>query len=164
MKITLEPNQHKGWSLDWREDHENRNNWVARKGSALLFGDTPKLLLEKIDSAETVRARLKPPIKVLLRGRYDHAFAPAVIHTVCNHECYLTRADGKEETVLLCDLKPGDSTLRAIVIHDTKQNHAILKRGIALRHKAHVLTKQAEKLASTVKCVTEADILIAAKP
>ena len=167
MKITIEPNTHKGWSIEWREDHENRNNWMAKKGAAMLFADTPTLLIREIDETEVVRARLNPPLKVLFRGRYDNSFFPAVIHTVCNGTIYVTKktpTGEKEESAFISDLKEKDGGSFACIIHDSKKNHAILKRGIALRRRAKELTKQSEILASTVKVVTEADILIAATP
>lgn len=167
MKITIEPNTHKGWSIEWREDHENRNNWMAKKGSAMLFADTPTLLVREIEKNEVVRARLNPPLKILFKGRYDNAFCEAIIHTVCDGTAYLTRQSGKEackdETVFLSDLKEKENSHRAVAIHDTKSNRAILNKGVALRKKSQELNKKAEALAITVKTVTEADILIAAK-
>jgi hypothetical protein len=63
MKITIKPNTHKGWSIEWREDHENRNNWMAKKGAAMLFADTPTLLIRKIDENEVENGGDEPSRK-----------------------------------------------------------------------------------------------------
>lgn len=162
--VTISPTTYKGWNLSYRDDHQNRNNWSGRKSGDSVFADTPQLLLAAIDEHEQVTARLNPPIKALVRGKYSSSFVPCVIHSVCRHQIYYTEKNGKENVSLLDYLKPGNTdSHRDLFIHDTKGNHALLAKGVKLMKQSSLLKKQAEELTKSVKCVLDADILIAAK-
>jgi len=161
--ILLEPNEYKGWFLSWAESHDNKNNFRAQKGAAFLFAAQPKELIAKIDEAETVTVKLKKPIKALWRDQYGHSKREVVeIHSLIRDCVYFTLESGEERYCWLKDLKPEEKNDRKF-IQCCPHNDRILKKHQKMVDKIRFMNAMNEELLKSLKLVTDADVILAAK-
>lgn len=164
-EIKIEPSEYKGWHLSYCKQNSERNFRAAKAGD-WRYAESLAELLREVDAAEQVALRLNPPMRVLFKDHYGTAFEPATIDAVVGGRLYLTTAKGQRTSNVENLHPPKDgagSYGRDTIIHDSKANHAIMKRGVELLKKSKEIARQAEQMAGKVRVVTEADVLLAAK-
>jgi hypothetical protein len=167
-EITITPATYKGWKLGINPVAHNGEIFNARLGTKVLTADTLQGLLIELRETEKVALKIEPPIAAYKLNDYNKTRTLISIHTVIRDEFYFTEEDEGERRDNLSVLKPkaeiNTGTERSgLYIAADEHTEGVYEQLAALQKKMDEIHRKARKLRQTLKPITDAQVLLAAR-
>jgi len=163
-KITITPNNHNGWLLEFCKSHDGKSDYRARNGARHVYAETLDDLIRDCDEADKITVKFRKPILAMRDDGYAPGFKPVSITMVCGERFVYRDTTGETHEGYLSWLSLSENNReRGKWIFDNAANQKIRSRVKALRVKVSALKDAIEDLNKKLQPITSADLMIAAK-
>lgn len=161
-KLKIQPDNYRGWELEWRQQHDGRS-FIAEKKGAYIYASELQSLFRDIDEAEKKTVRLKTPILAYKMDDYQGKRVGITIHTVIGDRFYFTDEKGQDrgDYIKNAAIETGSSNPKICYIVADERTEALYDEASKVSRRAYALESKCRKLLAQAKPVTDADILLA---
>ena len=130
--VLIVPNMYLGWKLEYCQSHNGEGDYQAYKNSLALFAPNIRSLMEKIDKEEAIAVEFSKPVRALIE--HYGIEAVEILRVLENRYEYRT-AKGKIDTGYVHQLADTSGQRERTVFHDSRRNHALMRRIAAAQRK-----------------------------
>lgn len=167
IKVILDPQEYRGWTLSFCKSHDRQSDWQARKNGAFLSANCPEQLYWKIEEEEKQAQRIEPPIRALWKSPWGGrpGWIQVEIHTLVGKGCHFRVVeDGQEHFANLRDFSlDRESNRERRFIHDSTENRDLMAEARKEEEKMNRASRKMEELLARLRPVSDADVEIAAR-